>query len=191
MTRRNLSQLEEIADWVYLNEINQFGVSLVIPEGRAVECGENDLFLSTEEIYEFQRILSRINEKYPDFISIIDDNSNWKNCGCISNCMSITVDGDIKMCAMDNGNALAVPMGNLFSDTLKNIYEKHQVFVNLIDDIEAPDYNNSLCQDCKYISYCEKCLLRAINTAKKVREECKWAAQLPDEIIKYFFADGK
>lgn len=183
VTRRNLSQLEEIADWIYGNNIKNFGVSLVIPNGRALECGEKDLFLNQKEILSFKKILERIDNKYPNFISVVDDYNDKLNCGCITNCISIKVDGNLKMCAMDSGDTLSISLGNILHKSLVDIYKENHLFVEQIAALEAPGVNHSSCKECENLSYCAKCLHRAFTFIKNNPNKCQWATNLPEDIM--------
>lgn len=182
VTRRNLNQIEAIADWLHENGIKQYGLSLVIPEGRALECNESDLFLNNDEIYEFNNILNRINDKYPSFITIIDSYQDRANCGCLSNCFSITSDGRIKMCAMDSGDTLAIPLGNALNENIKEIYDKYQGFIEEISHIQAPSTEDEDCKSCENFSYCSKCLFRAFSVNSRSNALCGWAEKLPEQV---------
>lgn len=191
VTRRNLQQLEDIADWLYANGVKSYGVSLVIPEGRAIDCGEPDLFLNQDELHEFEIILDRINVKYPSFISVIDSFEDQPNCGCISNCISVASDGKIKMCAMDDGNTLSIPLGNAINDDIRYVFDANQSFVEELSKIQAPSDENENCATCENIAYCSRCLLRAFTVNTRNDKLCKWAAELPEQIKMFLKNESK
>lgn len=185
VTRRNLNQIEDIADWLYANNVRHYGVSLVIPEGRAIECNEKDLFLNESELKEFDSILDRIDAKYPSFISVIDSYQDKSNCGCVSNCFSIAADGKIKMCAMDGGDTLAVSLGNVFRDNVRDVFDANQKFVEELSHVPAPTVDMECCKNCENIGYCSRCLLRAFTINSKSEYFCEWAENLPEQVKKY------
>lgn len=185
ITRLNLHQFEDIADWVYGCGIRLYGVSLVIPIGRAIECGEKDLFLTTEEVYEFKEIFERINDKYPGFISVIDENAERVNCGCLTNNVGIKSNGEMKFCAMDSGNCLSKSIGNVLDGSIQEIYKQNEAFFSALATTEAPRPDGGICQECENLYFCSKCLVRAITMSKKIGDKCKWFAALSPEVKEY------
>lgn len=110
----------------------------------------------------------------------------WKNCGCLTNCMAVQVNGEIKLCSMDSGNCLSSSIGNLMTESLNTIYKQHQNFVTALGDTEAPQVESKVCQDCAYFSFCSRCLLRAFTMAKKLGRECKWFEAISPDVKNYF-----
>lgn len=185
VTRRNLYQLADIADLVYGFGVRIFGVSLVVPMGRALECGEPDLFLTPEEAYVFKDTVERIQAKYPGFITVIDDNPERKNCGCLTNCVGVNSNGDIKFCAMDTGSCLSYPIGNVHTDPIKKIYKKHEAFLNALAVTQAPQPDGDICKECKHIYFCSGCIVRAFTMGKSLGCQCKWIDTISPTVKKY------
>ncbi len=185
VTKKNLFQIEEIADWLQKCGVKCYGLSLVVPLGRALECGDKDLFLSSEELYIFENIIEKINKKYPDFISLVDNNPEKKNCGCLTNCMAIQVNGEIKLCSMDSGTCLSSSFGNVLTESIATIYKQHQTFIAALENTEAPQPDAKVCQDCVYFSFCASCLLRAFIMAKRLGRECKWFETISSDVQEY------
>jgi radical SAM protein with 4Fe4S-binding SPASM domain len=188
VTRKNLYQIAEIADWVYGCGVRIFGVSLVVPMGRALECGEDDLFLTPEEVYIFKDIVEKIQTKYPNFISVIDDNPERKNCGCLTNCVGIKPNGDIKFCAMDTGTCLANPIGNVLTGSIKTIYKQHETFFNALAVTQAPLPDSGVCHGCEHLYFCSGCIVRAFTMTKKLGSQCKWNETISHDVKKYIIA---
>lgn len=184
VTKRNLDQLETIADWLYNHSVPQYGVSLVVPDGRA-GGNETDLFLNQDELIRFGEIVESINRKYPNFISMIDDNDGKHNCGCISNCVAVDARGYLKMCAMDRGNTITRGLGNILDEHICDIYNKNEPFILQVDQVESPKIDNGFCGDCIYFPYCSNCLLRGFTMAKRLGGNCKWFNSIPQIIQNY------
>lgn len=185
VTRRNLSQLEDIADWVYGCGVRMLGVSLVVPMGRALECGEADLFLTPEEVYIFKDIVDRIHKKYPGFISMIKEDPERKNCGCLSNCVGVKPNGEIKFCAMDIEGCLSNPIGNVLTGSIETIYKEHEIFFNALANTQAPQPDSDVCRECENIYFCSRCLVRAFNMGKKLGSQCRWFEMISPDVKKY------
>lgn len=185
VTKKNLLQIEEIADWLKNCGVKYYGLSLVVPMGRALECGDEDLFLSSDELYIFDNIIEKINKKYPNFISLEYKDPEKKNCGCLTNCMTIQVNGEIKLCSMDSGTCLPSSFGNVLTESIDTIYKKHQPFIVALENTEAPQPDAKVCQDCVYFSFCARCLLRAFTMGKKLGRECKWFETISKDVQNY------
>ncbi len=188
VTRKNLYQLADIADWVYGCGVRIFGVSLVVPMGRALECGEDDLFLTPEEAYIFKDIVEKIQTKYPNFISVIEDNPERKNCGCLTNCVGIKPNGDIKFCAMDTGACLSNPIGNVLTGSIDTIYKQHETFFNALAVTQAPQLDSDICHGCEHLYFCSGCVVRAFTMTKKLGSQCKWYETVSPDVKKYITA---
>lgn len=184
MTRRNLHQLTDIAEWLYGCGVRAFGVSLVVPMGRALECGENDLFLTSDEAYIFKETVEKIQIKYPNFITIIDDNPERKNCGCLTNCVGIKSSGDIKFCAMDIG-CLSKLIGNVLTERIDGIYKKNEAFLNQLAVTQAPQLDSGVCKGCENIGFCSGCLVRAFTMGKSLGKQCKWMDTISPIVREY------
>lgn len=185
VTRKNLYQLADIADWVYGCGVRIFGVSLVVPMGRALECGEEDLFLTPEEAYIFKDIVEKIQTKYPNFISVIEDNPERKNCGCLSNSVGIKPNGDIKFCGMDNGSCFSNSIGNVLTGSIESIYKQHKTFFKALAVTQAPQPDGDVCQECEHLYFCSGCILRAFTMSKKLGSQCKWIETVSPDVKKY------
>lgn len=184
VTQKNLYQIQDIAKWLFESGVKHYGLSLVFPEGRAREESNRDLFLNNDQLVEFARIISEINTNYPGFISMIDDNSQRKNCGCVSNCVGVNSYGDLKLCATDCGKTMFIPLGNVFEKGIREIYQEHATFVEQMDLITTP--NKEICGDCTNLGYCAYCTLRGMNKFKEIGDKCKWGKTLNKTLLEYF-----
>ncbi|WP_077613163.1 radical SAM protein [Clostridium sp. Marseille-P2415] len=185
VTRKNLSELEKIADWIHELGIKKWGLGLVMALGRAKER-DSDLLFADEENPKFVDIINKTDKKYPGLISYIDDaRTNRTNCGAISSHIVISCDGRTKICAMDTGNYFTSGIGNALVTNLKTLYRDNKEFVHGFGQIKAPSYDSELCKECKNKYFCHGCLLRGMLSAKEIKEECRWYAEAVDKKIKF------
>ncbi len=185
VTKKNISELLGIADWIYGLGIKTWGIGLVMALGRATEYDENLMF-ADEENPEFVEILNRVDEKYPRFISYIEDvRAKRINCGVISSHIVIGCDGRTKICAMDTGEYFNSSLGNVTETPLSQIYKYNKDYIHLFGILQAPSYNSELCSECKHKFFCHGCLLRAFIKAKEMGTQCQWYTKSVDDNIKY------
>lgn len=177
ITPNNIDQLENIADWIHENGIETYGLSSIIPMGRATLKDNNNLLLKTKEDSEkLNEVISKINNKYGyGFLyQVKDGDSNVKNCGAFTRNPSITPEGDIKFCAMDD-QTLIKSFGNVFDTDIGKLYTENYKILDLIRNIEAPSYVNSECENCEKKFFCSECIIRGLIGAKEIGvENCAW-----------------
>lgn len=178
VTPKNIDELEEIADVVYNLGIGSLGCSAVIKIGRAEE-GDNDLLITditTQNRYI--QTLENISAKYPNFIFRIEYGElKHPNCGSITSNVSITPNGDIKYCTMDNLEYFNTILGNVFEMPIKDIYDKNREYVSAIYATQPPNPDDPQCMTCKYRFFCSSCILRGCIGSHKIMEEggiCNW-----------------
>jgi len=183
VTKRNLHEMETIADYVYDLGIKQYVVSQVINVGRALqnENTDRDLLLDTDElVIEFFETVRRINDKYKDFINLVEGTryqslfQNKPNCGCMTSNISITPKGEIKLCSMDTLEYTSKRFGNVFDKNIREIYdEKKDILLELVN-LERPRLQSEECKECNLRGFCQGCILRGVIGAKEKGEMCKW-----------------
>lgn len=194
VTQKNLSEVEAIAEYVYNLGIKAYAVSLVIDIGRSLEnkCDNNEnlLLLETEEqVLDYDKQLYSIMKKYPGFLNIIEDPQySSPNCGALKSNISITPNGDIKLCTMDNCNYFNSSIGNVFTTNIKDIYDENIELLNAYSTIQSPDANSEECKDCENRYFCGHCMLRGIIRAKEKGDECKWFKKNMLDIVKEKFS---
>lgn len=177
ITPKNINQVENIAEWLYKNNIDIYGLSPVIPVGRADRFDKNNLLFSNpEDINKLNQTILNINKKYGEgfLYQIRDGVYNEKNCGALTRNPSIKPDGTIKFCAMDDGSSIK-SVGNVFKTGIGEIYNNNLEFLNIVKNIKAPNFLSEECSDCKNKYFCSYCIIRALEGAKEVGiENCKW-----------------
>lgn len=177
ITPNNIDQLENIADWIHENGIETYGLSSIIPMGRASFKDDNNLLLKTkEDSKKLNQVISRINNKYGcGFLyQVKDGDPNVKNCGAFTRNPSITPDGDIKFCAMDD-QTLIKSFGNVFKNDIGKIYTEKYEILDMIRNIQAPSFTNDECKNCEKKFFCSECIIRGLVGAKEIgTENCGW-----------------
>lgn len=171
VTRKNIDEIEEIADWVHNLGIKHFGVSPVVELGRA-EKSDRDLFINGEDAIKLQEKLERIHRKYGNFLSIIEgDRSKNKNCGCVASHCVISSNGDIKICTMDNMEHFGINIGNVFKKNIKDIYDDNSEYINSFFNLRSPQIDSIECADCDHKYFCSACVLRGLVKVKQRKWE--------------------
>ena len=180
VTKRNIDEVEKIADWVYSLGIKMYVPSSVIELGRAV-YSEPDILLDQEMQIKLFKTIDRINEKYDGFINTLnsDEFRQSSNCGCLSSHVTIAATGDIKICTMDTGEYTGYQWGNVFEQNIKNIYDEKQSEFIIFSELEAPNALSEECRECEKRFFCSSCILRGIVAGKEKGEKCKWIKNMP------------
>lgn len=177
ITPKNLEQLINIADWVYNAGIECYGLSSITPMGRADLDDKYNILLKTEEdMIKCAEVVTRIKEKYGEsfLYQIKDGEPNLNNCGAFTSNPSITPNGNIKFCAMDD-ETLLKSFGNVFDDNIGDIYTKKYKILNMIREIPAPFHDSEECKNCKNKYFCSYCIIRGLTAGKESNfKDCLW-----------------
>lgn len=179
ITPGNVHELAEIGEWAYNHGALSYAPAVVTALGRATIGDPNLFFPDTEGLMEFKKQHDLILDKHPGFIQEIEDlkEVTRKNCGAICSHVSINVDGDIKLCNMDSGDHFNLDMGNVITDSIKNVFDNNKDFLKEFMDTKLPMLESDDCKDCEQNLFCTNCLLRGFIGARKMHEinrTCKW-----------------
>lgn len=184
ITRRNMKEIEEIADWVHSLNIEHFGISPVLSLGRAMGA-DNDLYLTSDDMVLLEEKLNIINNKYSNFISIIDSNrSESKNCGALTSHCVVSSRGDVKICTMDNLKYFDSSIGNVLEKDIKTLYHENRDYILAFFNMPSPQLDSSECMSCPNIYYCSACVLRGLIKAKEIGDNCTWYKNKIPALIK-------
>lgn len=177
VTPGNLEQLVHIADWVHEVGIDSYGLSSITPMGRADKEDRNNLLLKTEEdLIRCSKVIEEINKKYGQgfLYEVKDGDSRLKNCGAFTSNPSITPEGNIKFCAMDDETNIK-SFGNVFQENIGDLYTNKFEELNLIRNIPAPHFESEECRECEEKFFCSYCIIRGLAAAKsKNYNNCPW-----------------
>ncbi|ASZ16942.1 radical SAM/SPASM domain-containing protein [Bacillus cereus] len=181
ITRKNVHEIEKIADWVHSLDIKHFGVSPVVELGRAAD---RDLFLTKEDAIILEEKLERIHDKYENFLSIIEgDRSQHKNCGAIASHCVVSSNGDIKICTMDSLDFNS-SIGNVLEKNVKDIYDENADYINSFFNMHSPKIDSVECADCINKHFCSACILRGLVKAKELGNRCNWYSKIVPTLVK-------
>jgi radical SAM protein with 4Fe4S-binding SPASM domain len=141
-----------------------------------VELGRGkspDLLLAPEHNNLLIKTLERVDNEFGNFVSKIPEHYyEYKNCGAGCRSLSITPNGDVKLCVMADENLIS--WGNISRDGLTTILSGDlSLFFNSID---AP--NSEICGECENAVFCGFCLTRGIKKYSEIKENCVWAQKV-------------
>ncbi len=175
VTPQNLDQVEKTAELARSLGASSFGVSPVIPQGRAQD---ESLLLSPSEYERFLNIWEDLKNKYPHFVFQLEEFAHQSfqgNCGAGSRTVAITPYGDIKICQMSSTNILYY--GNVFEHDVSQIFGKP--IVSYIAQVTPP--SPDVCGDCVHLGFCINCVHRGITKGREIGlEKCKWLSKHQD-----------
>ena len=149
---------------------SSFRISNVVPIGRA----DIDQFhFSPENIQLLTKEITLLSKKFGDFIFetpeyLLKPNINMSNCGAGTKAMTITPDGDVKICPLVN--TLELYLGNLHHENIESILSKNEE-LNLF---EIKDPRHGICGECGYLWFCEGCIARGSQMYSKIGTRCYW-----------------
>lgn len=190
-TPKNYHEIIDIADWSYTNNVKLYAASLVTEVGRATNKKTNSelLFTDIHDLEAFSKLYDEMLEKYPKFTraSSIETKAKSKNCSTLTSQCSIKSNGDIKLCTMDTGEYFNLNLGNIFTNSLKDIYDSNKDFINALAELKAPKMTDSTCKDCEHFYFCDSCLLRSFLRAQDMNDKCGWFNNCVDPIIRTRF----
>lgn len=184
VTPLNYKEIIDIADWAYAHKAKLYATSPVVQIGRANDKKYESklLFNEMDELEEYLYLHEKIIKKYPGFIRISDGEEARKNkmhCGIITSQCSISADGELKFCTMDTGKYFDFHMGNIFKNTLKEIYDQNTELLNTFLKLSMPKRDSDLCKSCDDSLFCDSCFLRGFLRAMDNNGNCLWYQQIP------------
>lgn len=191
LTPKNYHELIDIADWAYTHNVKLYAASLVTEIGRATDKNTNSelLFTDINDLEAFTKLYDEMLRKYPNFTraTSLETKAKAKNCSTLTSQCSIKSSGDIKLCTMDTGEYFNLNLGNIFIDSLKDIYDSNKDFIHALTELQAPKMVDSTCKDCEHFYFCDSCLLRSFLRAQDMNDKCNWFNNCVDPIIKKRF----
>lgn len=136
-------------------------------------------FQDEEDLVKFREQQKSLIEKHPDFIDdvMIKQGALRKNCGAICSQVSIKVNGDVKLCNMDNGRYFNLRIGNVITNPIKELFDNNKNFLENFGETKPPMMEDEECKNCEKKTFCSNCFLRGILGAKelsKMDRKCGW-----------------
>lgn len=129
VTRKNIHEIEEIADWVHNLGVRDYGIRPVTFMGRALSS-DSDLYLNLEDFKCINDKLDRIKKKYKINLSFTEvGRSRSKSFGFLTPHVTIFYNGDINICTMDKLEYFSSSIGNIFEKNIKDIYDEKAEYI--------------------------------------------------------------
>ncbi len=158
---------------------SSFRISTVVPLGRA---DMDQLHFSPENIELLINEISIVRETFGDFIFetpeyLLKTNKEMSNCGAGTKAMTITTNGNVKICPLATTPQL--DLGNLHSENINTLLTKNKKF-NLF---EIKDPRFEICGECDNLWFCEGCLARGSQMYAEIGDRCYWGENY---FIKFF-----
>lgn len=181
-TPKNINELESISAWCHNHNVREWGVSPVLNYGRA-QVNSDLMFESVEQIQTFIYHLDKAYNDTNGELEIEHNTSNKHNCGCLTSHMVVNVDGDIKLCAMDNMLSKPTGYGNVLKDSISKIYSDRSDFFTAFASLDAPSKTSGACKACDRKDHCHGCFVRALQTEEASNGTCLWCEKEFNRII--------
>ncbi len=147
--------------------------SFVVNPAMNIGRGANLNSFTDEEIEEFTLKHNELILKYPDFYGL--ETVSWskleasRNCGAGSNKVTVSWDGSIKLCSLQEVSWLN--FGNIYDIKTDELQRKIKTA------FELPSPTKEVCGGCKNTYYCMKCSVRPLNlirTKSINKMDCLW-----------------
>jgi radical SAM protein with 4Fe4S-binding SPASM domain len=189
VTKKNLHEINKIADIVSCLGVSKYATSLVVNMGRA--SGNQNLFLDTELLVdEYIASLDLVENTHPKLLDNAPANSQRSNCGCVTTNVVINPSGGIKLCSMD-GNILKI--GNVFTSNIKLIYDENKALIKDLFYLNFPKQNDKECKECTNRPFCSNCIVRTLIKVRELRQggsKCAWFEEnVPRRLQRFFNAE--
>lgn len=175
ITPKNIDQVFNTASLAKELGARSFIISPIVPLGRGQLYSElsYDHVFTPQKMSQLTDLAKKLEKEFGDFIFKAPEyqklTPNVENLGCGggNTIISITPNGDIKLCPMANPEDF--PIGNVYDDDLYEILSKYPV-------LQVEDPSPELCGDCEYYtSFCGSCVIMALRKYHEIGNKCFWA----------------
>ncbi|MFH1430881.1 MAG: radical SAM protein [Nanoarchaeota archaeon] len=154
VSKRNFSNLDELADFINKNKINSWEIYSAIPLG----CMNRKEVLSPEETMKFAKKISNFRKRLKDTRIFVGDNlgyfdqyntqENWRGCRAGITICAIDSEGNVKGCPIHPNCMIE---GNLRNNTLKELWQDKNSFG--YNRNSKPKLTKQ-CKKCEYSNIC-------------------------------------
>lgn len=185
ITPKNYHELLDIGEWAHKHGAINYAISPAIDIGRA-KNNRDLFFMDDKSMIDFNEKINLLMERRPNLLKIPQNpyQNERINCGALASQCSIRTNGDIKLCTMDSGDYFNLNIGNVFEQSIKDIFDDNIDFVLALVQLDSP--NSDICKECTSANYCNKCLLRGFLQAQEMKEKCRWYKNIPQNIKERF-----
>lgn len=133
------------------------------PDGKGISDRSSKYYREMVEIY------TNISRKYSDLMRFSNEKHINPNLHLLPNCgagwknVSIFHNGDVQACQLVTNT---VKLGNFFHQSVKSIFMNNEI-VEFFNSIRLSPTNSKKCVDCKYASFCGKCIIKIMIANKR------------------------
>lgn len=180
VTPQSLNQMRSTAELAKSLGATTFGLSPIVPQGRG---SDPYLAFSEENFQEYLNTWNELKEEFGNFIFHLEESpfamtTSPKHCGAGARTITITPNGDIKICQMSSAKLLSY--GNIFYNKPQDIFGKRLAMQ--VASIIPP--NIDICESCLNIPFCINCINRGLSMANKLGiEGCKWYREVAHDLL--------
>lgn len=171
ITPKNMNSVFNTASLAKKLGAMSFVISPIVQLGRGQLYPELsfDHVFTHRNIPKLNDIAEKLEKKFGNFVTKSPEfkESEGKDllCGVGNAVMSITPDGNIKLCPMADSNDLTI--ANVYDNDLFKIFSEYPV-------LQVKDPKQELCGDCEYFRFCGNCLVRGLKKYKELGDKCSW-----------------
>lgn len=149
---------------------SSFRVSTVVPLGRTdmdhLHFSPDNIKLLIDEIAAAKDVFGDFIFETPEYL--LKTSENMPNCGAGTKSMTITPEGDVKVCPLVTTSQLN--LGNLCYENITSVFSKNKKLK--LFEIKDPRYE--ICGKCEYLWFCEGCLARGSQMYSEIGDNCHW-----------------
>ena len=170
LTPFNIDQLFSTVQLSKRLGASSFRISTIVPMGRAtvdnLHFTPDNIKLLNDEILATQDAFGDFIFQIPEYLLKTD--KNMTNCGAGTKSITLTPNGDVKICPLANTKHLY--LGNLHCENIIPLLLKY----NGLNFFELEDPRVSICKDCEFLWFCEGCIARGCSMYNEIGEKCRW-----------------
>jgi radical SAM protein with 4Fe4S-binding SPASM domain len=159
VTPDNIDHMDKTAEWCVNNGVKIFSYSPVLPFGNAKE---NNYIWSNEDMWKLYKTGKILREKYKDLIPLVDlenfgVSGRKENCGAGWKSVTIGPDFRVRQCVMADPERDS--LGIIDPLNPKQFFEEISNITKRLSEVVPP--SRDVCRDCKFLTFCTPCPLRA------------------------------
>jgi radical SAM protein with 4Fe4S-binding SPASM domain len=175
-TPHNYTDMVDVAKLSEKLGSSKLEIGIITSEGRAID--HNDLIFSSDGFSKFEDEFKLLVDEFGDYISKSEEYNarsedsdvafHTGNCGVGVRSMSVTPQGDIKLCPINVNNFYRI--GNVLDEDFKSVLLKMEKF--RFDKIDVPQV--TICGGCQHLFFCSNCIVKGFIMHDRIGNECVW-----------------
>ncbi|MCU9808284.1 radical SAM protein [Paraclostridium bifermentans] len=153
VTRKNIHEIEYIAEWIHNLGIRDYEITPVTFMGRADNV-DSELYLNIQDFKCVNDIVGKINKKYKSNVAFTEGRRfRSKGFGFLTPHLGISYNGDINICTMDKIEYFNSRIGNIFEKSIKDIYHEKSEYIKDFLHLGDPIFKSLETKDCEQRSF--------------------------------------